>query len=378
MEMPAAVVVALGQMYERYDGRGSPAGLRGAQISLPARILQVAWVTEAHRGLAGPAAVGEVLAARRGSEFDPVIVAAATAARSSTVDDEDRSWWDEFLAVEPEPLRWVDDAGTHTVAAAFARYVDIKSPYTIGHSTGVAELARAAAAHCGLAAAECDRLAVAALLHDLGRVSVPNGIWDAPRALNRPERERVRLAAYHTERILAQSRLLEPYARLAGAAYERLDGSGYPKGHSGGQLDQCARILAAADVYHALLEERPHRPAVGPSAAADQLAAEVAAGRLDGTAVDAVLAAAGQPRRTPLHYPDSLTAREAEVLVLLARGLTNKSIARRLAISPRTVQNHVARVFDKTGAGNRAAAAVYAVVHGLDTAGLGGRRDSPA
>ncbi len=371
MQMPAAVVTALGQMYERYDGRGSPAGLRGAEVSLPARILQVAWVCEAQRALAGPAAVGAVLAARRGGEFDPVVCDAAAGVLRSIVDDLDRSWWDEFLAVEPDPVRLLDSTGTRTVAAAFARYVDVKSPYTIGHSTGVAELARAAGALYGLAEPECERLRIAALLHDLGRVSVPNGIWDAPRPLSRPERERVRLAAYHTERILAQSHLLEPYAHLAGSAYERLDGSGYPRGRGGVQLEPAARLLAAADVYHALTEERPHRRAFDAPAAAGQLAEQAAAGRLDGAAVQAVLAAAGQPRRASARHPDGLTTREVEVLVLLARGLTNKSIARRLGISPRTVQNHVAHVFEKTSVSNRAAAAVYAVGHGIDSPGVG-------
>jgi HD-GYP domain-containing protein (c-di-GMP phosphodiesterase class II) len=197
-------------------------------------------------------------------------------------------------------------------------------------------------------------------------VSVPNGIWDKPGPLNAAERERVRLGAYYTERILAQSRLLAPYARIAATAYERLDGSGYPKGLTAPMLEPSARLLAAADVYRALTEHRPHRGAFPATDAAEILAAEVTAGRLDGSAAEAVLAAAGQKTALPRVRPDGLTDREVEVLTLLAKGLTNKAIARRLSISPKTVQHHVAHVFEKTGVTSRAAAAVYAVAQGLD------------
>jgi DNA-binding NarL/FixJ family response regulator len=93
--------------------------------------------------------------------------------------------------------------------------------------------------------------------------------------------------------------------------------------------------------------------------------AEVRAGRLDGAAVDAVLEAAGhrQPRRR--EAPSGLTAREIEVLILLARGMSNKQIAERLVITPKTAGNHVEHIYAKIDASNRAAAAMFAVQHGL-------------
>ena len=92
---------------------------------------------------------------------------------------------------------------------------------------------------------------------------------------------------------------------------------------------------------------------------------EVRAGRLDGPATDAVLEAAGHrlPRRA--QAPAGLTARELEVLVLLARGLSNRKIAERLVIAPKTAGNHIEHIYAKIGASSRAAAAMFAVQHGL-------------
>jgi HD-GYP domain-containing protein (c-di-GMP phosphodiesterase class II) len=214
---------------------------------------------------------------------------------------------------------------------------------------------------------ETESLRLAALLHDVGRVSVPNGIWDKPAALNAAEWERVRLHPYYTERILSRSALLAPLIETASLHHERVDGSGYYKGLPGGSQSRPARILAAADAYHAMTEERPHRRAHRPDEAARLLSAEAQAARLDREAVECVLAAAGQrgPGRLRGELPAALTEREGEVLCLLARGLANKTIAEELVISPRTVQHHLEHIFDKTGIRSRSAAAVFAVVNGL-------------
>ena len=124
-------------------------------------------------------------------------------------------------------------------------------------------------------------------------------------------------------------------------------------------------MLGAADAYASMLEPRPYRPARPAASAAAQLRGEVRAGRLDGAAVDAVLEAAGHrlPRRREALA--GLTAREVEVLVLLARGLSNKQIAERLVITPKTAGNHVEHIYAKIDASSRAAAAMFAVQHGL-------------
>lgn len=127
------------------------------------------------------------------------------------------------------------------------------------------------------------------------------------------------------------------------------------------------KILAAADVYQALTELRPHRAAFSPEEAASQLGAEVASGRIDPEAADAVLQAAGHPVKRRRVWPRELTQREVEVLRLVARGFSNKEIADRLVISRKTAGNHVEHIYTKVGVSNRARAALFATKHGLMT-----------
>jgi HD-GYP domain-containing protein (c-di-GMP phosphodiesterase class II) len=164
--------------------------------------------------------------------------------------------------------------------------------------------------------------------------------------------------------VLSRSPYLSKLRDLCGHHHERLDGSGYHRGAGADTLSPSARLLAAADVVHALTEPRAHRPALRPEDAADQLTVEASEGRLDRLALDAVLGAVGRPLPAePL--PAGLTAREAEVIGLLARGLQTKQVARRLAISPKTADRHVQNAYAKIGVSTRAAAAVFAMQHGL-------------
>jgi DNA-binding NarL/FixJ family response regulator len=149
--------------------------------------------------------------------------------------------------------------------------------------------------------------------------------------------------------------------------HERLDGSGYPRGLSGDAISPAGRLLAAADVYQALTEDRPHRPARSPEAAASQLRGEVTARRLDGDAADAVLRAAGHRVRRRKEWPSGLTSREVEVLRLIARGLSNKEIAGALLISAKTAGSHVEHIYTKIAVSNRAQASLFAMKHGLMT-----------
>jgi HD-GYP domain-containing protein (c-di-GMP phosphodiesterase class II) len=232
----------------------------------------------------------------------------------------------------------------------------------------VARLAAEAGALVGLDSNDLPRLEAAALLHDLGRVSVPNGILDKPGPLDALERERARGHAYSTERILALSPALAPLGRLAASSHERLDGSGYPHGLIGAATSAETRLLAAADTYHGMLEERAYRPAYPRDRAVRALSEGVKGGQFDARAVAAVLEVAGHPagsaRRAPA-WPADLTDREVDVLRLVARGLTNKEAASRLGISPRTVQQHTLHIYGKIGVTTRAAATLFAAEHNL-------------
>jgi HD-GYP domain-containing protein (c-di-GMP phosphodiesterase class II) len=267
------------------------------------------------------------------------------------------------------PRGWCEAPAAADVAAlalSFARCVDLKSPWTLAHSTGVAALCRAALEQAGGSAEETAAGYISALLHDLGRLAVPNGIWDKNGPLTGIERDRMRTHVSISESIVARSSLLAAHAFAVGAHHERLDGSGYPRQTSGKGANRAALTLAAADVFHALTEDRPYRPKRSLDEAASLLREEVRAGRLDGRAADAVCAAAGaRPPRLKGELPLGLSEREVEVLALLARGLSNKEIGAALFISARTAGNHIAHIYDKTGINSRAAAALFAVTRGL-------------
>jgi DNA-binding NarL/FixJ family response regulator len=175
----------------------------------------------------------------------------------------------------------------------------------------------------------------------------------------------VRLHPYLTDRMLARIPALRASREIAARHHERLDGSGYPRGLTAMSLTAADRLLAAADVYHALTEPRPHRSAMSPADAAGTVQAEVRAGRLDGDAVNAVLAAAGRRAPARREWPAGLTTREVDVLALVARGHTNREVAQRLVMSPKTVSNHVEHIYRKIGVTSRAGATLFAMQHGL-------------
>jgi HD-GYP domain-containing protein (c-di-GMP phosphodiesterase class II) len=155
---------------------------------------------------------------------------------------------------------------------------------------------------------------------------------------------------------------------VASSHHERLDGSGYHRGAAAASLPPGARLLAAADAFHAMTEPRPHRAALPVDAAAERLATEARAGRLDGVAVAAVLEAAGRPPPRTTR-PAGLTAREAEVVGLLSRGLQTKEIARALGISAKTADHHIQGAYGKMGVSSRAAATLFAMRHGISAPG---------
>ena len=292
------VCTALAQMYERHDGKGHPHGLRGDAITMPARLVHAAQTIEAlHRHRGRDVTLAEIRA-RRGRELAPEVSDAAIESADALWDALDTTTpFEDVLAV---PRIAGPDIQLTDVALAFSRFADLKTPHGVGHSAAVASLATDAATRAGWPADEIERIRLAALLHDLGSVSVGNQVWDRRGPLGSAAWEQVRLHAYHTERILARSSATEPLAAIAGAHHERLDGSGYHRGVRGESLQRSQRLLAAADELAALTESRPHRAALESDDAAKALAADAAAGKLCRDAVALVLAAAGtrSPRRS--------------------------------------------------------------------------------
>jgi HD-GYP domain-containing protein (c-di-GMP phosphodiesterase class II) len=354
----------LTDIYEAWNGKGGPRGAVTDAIALPARVAQVAATAALFDRVGGPLLAVETISRRSGRSLDPSL-AAELCSRAQRILGE-LSSADAVLAAveaEPSPPVLVPDGGLDAVCRAFGDAVDLKSPFHHGHSARVADLAASAAERLGLDAADLRR---AGFLHDLGRATVPNAIWEKPGPLTSSEWERVRLHAYHSERVLTRCGPLAGLAPLVGMHHERLDGSGYHRQSRAAAIPMTARVLAACDVFDAMTRARAHRPALAAESAAAELRAEAGAGRLDPDAVAAVLAVAGQPA-APVRAPvaGGLTARQLEVLRLVAEGLSNPQIAARLVLSRRTAERHVQDIYARIGVSSRAAAALFAMEHDL-------------
>jgi HD-GYP domain-containing protein (c-di-GMP phosphodiesterase class II) len=367
MGLSETVQHSLRHLYERWDGEGMPGELRGAQIPLAVRLMQVAQDADVACQYGGIELAISTLTRWAGSGLDPEAVRVFLSLGEEPYKGLDvPSSWADTMAAEPGPQPVITEARLDACLSAVADFADLKSMWTTGHSRGVADLAERAAGVAGLAPAEVVMLRRAALVHDIGRVAVPVGVWGKPGPLTRGEYEQVRLHAYHSERVLDACPALRPLARLAGSHGERCDGSGYHRGSRAADLPAAAWLLAAADCYQAMREPRAHRPALSPQAAADALSQEAQAGRLPHEAVQAVLAAAGQSRApVPRPRPAGLSERECEVLGLIARGMATKQVARQLGISPKTCDHHIQRLYRKTGLSTRAGATLFALEHGL-------------
>jgi len=360
------VTDALRHTYARWDGRVFTDLPQGDEQSDIGRLVHLVHVALTYHHIGGVAAADATVRERSGGEFDPEFArlwlenSGDLLAQIGT-----ESVWDEALAEEPEPQAWVLPGHLDEVCRALADFVDLKSPYTRGHSPEVARAVEAASAELGLDRSDVTTLRRAAHVHDLGNVSVPDRVWSKSGALNPSEWARVHL---HSQRILTVSPVLRASGELAGLHHERIDGSGYHRALPAAALPLSGRLLAAAEAYQSMLEERSWRPALDRQAAAAAVRREVADNKLDRRAVEAVLVASGErskPGRAAHGWPGGLTDREVDVLRLLARGASNKEIASRLHVSEATVHTHVINVYGKTEVKTRAGATLFALEHDL-------------
>jgi HD-GYP domain-containing protein (c-di-GMP phosphodiesterase class II) len=359
------VRASLRQTYERWDGKGAY-GMKGDEIALSSRLINLADVVEVFGRSGGVEAAMLVASERSGTQFDPELVDAFCEQAPMVLTELDEApSWEAVIGAEPCLERELAGAELDEALEAIGEFAELKSPWVMGHVNAVKELVTGAARSFGLPEADAAELRRAACVYDLGRLGVPNTIWDKPGPLTQSELERVRLHPYLSQRMLAFSPVLARLGDIAVQHHERLDGSGYPRGLSADQIATSARLLGAADAYQAMCELRPQRLAYTPQEAAAELRREVTAGRLDGEAADSVLRAAGHRVRRRRQWPAGLTTREVEVLRLLARGLSNKQIAQQLVISPKTAGSHVEHIYRKIDASNRAQASLFAMRHGL-------------
>jgi putative nucleotidyltransferase with HDIG domain len=269
--LSADTASAIRSLDEHWDGKGYPDRLRGKEIPHLAQILAVAQHLDIFVCECGPQVAIEVLCERSGAWFDPSLVRVVL-----DLDREGRLWTsclptddieaarEIVLGLEPFPgsgLRvGVQCDEIDMICEAFADVVDAKSPFTYRHSVGVAEVAREIASTLGLPRARRELVWRAALLHDLGKLAVPNTILDKPGKLTEEEFAIVKEHPRLSREILARIRPFQEMAAIAGAHHERLNGSGYPDRLCESDLSLEAKLVAVADFYRALVEDRPYRP----------------------------------------------------------------------------------------------------------------------
>jgi HD-GYP domain-containing protein (c-di-GMP phosphodiesterase class II) len=369
LDFGAGVREALAFTFERWNGKGFPNHVGGEAIPLAMRVVHLSHDMEAIGRIFSPARAVDAARDRRDRTYDPALAdlfvehGGEWFDRLRTIEP-----WDAVLALEPEPRRLLDDEAIDDALAVAADFIDLKSPYMVGHSRRCAGLAADAARVLGLADDAVETLGRAALIHDFGTTAVPNSIWDKPGALTRTEFDRVELHPMVTEQMLRRSPALAALNPVASAHHEKCDGSGYHKRMRAGDVGAC--LLTATEIYVGMTTERADRPAFSADDAAAELRRLESEGVIDPRASRAVLVASGhgEPRaavRKRPQNPGGLSRREVEVLHLAAIGLTTRQIAERLYISAKTADHHIQHIYAKIGVSTRGAAALWASQHAV-------------
>jgi len=257
---------AIYSLDEHWDGKGFPGGRAGQDIPLLSRIMNLCQTFEVFAAINGPADAYQILQDRSGTWFDPELVRAARELRQDVTlweKLEDRSVREAVIDLEPvELIVYAEEARLDSVCEAFADVIDVKSPYTHAHSRGVMNAAVHISRELNFDEARLKMVQRAALLHDIGKLSVPNNILDKPGKLTEQEWDVVKLHPYYTQQILEKISGFEELAYVASSHHERMDGSGYFRKLSAEQMSMPARVIAVADIYDALSAKRPYREAL--------------------------------------------------------------------------------------------------------------------
>jgi HD-GYP domain-containing protein (c-di-GMP phosphodiesterase class II) len=261
-----AVAEGIHSLDEHWNGGGYPNHLMGDEIPMFSRIANLCQTLEVFYESRGEEDALIAVQERSGRWFDPELVAATMALSKQGIlwlGLDSKDLLENVLVMEPEERRLVaDDATVDSICLAFADIIDAKSPFTYQHSNGVADAAMDIAIHFGMTEHEKKQLRRAALMHDIGKLSVPNSILEKPGKLTNEEWQVVRDHPYYTFQILKRIPAFKPFSSDAASHHERLDGSGYWRHLSGDNISQVARILSVADVFDALRAKRPYRDAL--------------------------------------------------------------------------------------------------------------------
>lgn len=267
---------------EKWDGSGYPARRTRHHIPLESRIISIAQFLDVYAFEHGREAAIRVLCERSERWFDPKIVRLAVQlhrqgtlwryASHATPEIETRA---AVLDLSPNGVDQLKSGDIDLICEAFSDVVDAKSSFTFRHSLGVTQVAIQMARVLGLNKERTRLVHRAALLHDLGKLRVPNSILDKKQALTPEEWAVVREHPTLTREILSRIGPFAELAHIAGAHHEKLDGSGYPNRLKADDLPIEARLITIADMYGAMTEDRPYRPGLTPEQALYNISREV-------------------------------------------------------------------------------------------------------
>ncbi len=329
------------------------------------RLMQLADFAEVWHRVHGLEGTIEHAQRHAGRVFSPAVVSTFRSNAADVLPDLEDATWEYVIEAEPRPRPPLTDEEFEGVLEVMADIADLKSPWFSGHSRGVANLPSAAVKEAGMPERDVVTTRRAGLVHDLGRTAISTMLWDKRDRLAEGERERVRLHAYYTERMLRRPAALAGLASIAASHHERLDGSGYHRAIRGSDIPLLGRYLAAADVYHAMLEDRPFRPAFDPKDVATHLRGEARAGRLDAPHC-------GRGPRRGGASDETGSVRAGRPHASRGRGsgpggarASTRHVARTLNITPKTAGNHIERIYAKIGASSRSTATLFAMQHGM-------------
>lgn len=364
---PDYVGLTLRYQWERWDGMGMAYGLRGSAIPRPARILHLVQVLDLTYRFGGPEAARAIAQENCGTRFDPQGVNAflRLVQRADFWQAiEEQTTQEALLARRPPTAAGhLEGDQIECMCETLADFIDLKTRETWHHSRTVAEIAVRMGTRLGLDLRDLTTLRRAALVHDIGKVAIPIGILTKGEQRSHSEWETYRLHPYYTQRILERVEALRELAPAASTHHEWVNGQGYYRQLRGEQIPFAGRILAVANTYARLVQQKQPAEAV-------QMLHPLVGKHYDPVCYHALVSSvthADSPEsvRRTVRKAGELTEREIEVLRLVAQGRNTPQIAHTLDISRKTVEHHVAHVYNKLGVSCRAAAVVYAVQHGL-------------
>lgn len=351
---------SLNEFYERWDGKGEPNRKQGEDISINARIINLAYFIELMEERLRPSEIQKLIQKRKGKQFDPNLTKYFDSEILTGLHEE--SVWEELeTTLSHIPKSRITQTSELHIAEVFGKMVDLKSIYTPNHSKRVCELAIKMSESLSLNSEDKTAIQVAAYLKDLGMLSIPNQIIESGKPLKKSDRDVIEMHTYATMRILGSTELPRLVREIAGSHHENLDGSGYHRNLTEENISKPSQILSLADKIVAMQSNRSYRKPLTDPEIKKVLYHEAKGGKLNRDVVDVGLESLGfYIKKSKPKNINGLTDREISVLQKISQGLTNSEIAKELGISPRTIQHHSIHIYNKIGVNSRAGATLFA------------------